>query len=197
MSQKGQKGVDRQKMLNAIGSKVDLSDGEASDYHYLVADLLESKTVQQMMEYTHHGDTTCFQHCLNVSYYNYKVCRFFSLNERAGARAGLLHDLFLYDWHTYRRSKGERLHGFTHAKTALKNVRENFYVSDLESDMIEKHMFPLNITALPKYRETLVIVLVDKYCGLLETVIPRIKKLSSPFLKLMAKRGRAAAKAAK
>ena len=40
----------------------------------------------------------------------------------------------------------------THAKTALKNVRENFYVSDLESDMIEKHMFPLNITALPKYR---------------------------------------------
>ena len=197
MSPNVQKGVDRQKMLNAIGSKVDLSDGESSDYHYLVADLLESKTVQQMREYTHHGDTTCFQHCLNVSYYNYKVCRFFSLNERAGARAGLLHDLFLYDWHTYRRSKGERLHGFTHAKTALKNVRENFYVSDLESDMIEKHMFPLNITALPKYRETLVIVLVDKYCGLLETVIPRLKKLSSPFLKLMAKRSRSAAKAAK
>ena len=63
--------------------------------------------------------------------------------------------------------------------------------------MIEKHMFPLNITALPKYRETLVIVLVDKYCGLLETVIPRLKKLSSPFLKLMAKRSRTAAKAAK
>lgn len=112
------------------------------------------------------------------------MCRFFSLNERAGARAGLLHDLFLYDWHTYRRNKGERLHGFTHAKTALKNVRENFYVSDLESDMIEKHMFPLNITALPKYRETLVIVLVDKYCGLLETVIPRLKKLALLFTKL-------------
>ena len=68
MSPNVQKGVDRQKMLNAIGSKVDLSDGESSDYHYLVADLLESKTVQQMWEYTHHGDSTCFQHCLNVSY---------------------------------------------------------------------------------------------------------------------------------
>lgn len=181
-------------MLNAIGSKVDLSDGDVSDYHYLVADLLESKTVLQMRDYVHHGDTTCFQHCLNVSYYNYKVCRFFSLNERAGARAGLLHDLFLYDWHTYRRSKGERLHGFTHAKTALKNVRENFYVSDLESDMIEKHMFPLNITALPKYRETLVIVLVDKYCGLLETVIPRLKKLSLLFTKHTAKRSRTVTK---
>ncbi|MCM1023547.1 MAG: hydrolase [Prevotella sp.] len=177
------KGVGQLKMLNAIGSKVDLSDGEATDYHYLVADLLESDRVLQMRNYIHHGDTTCFQHCLNVSYYNYKVCRFFSLNERAGARAGLLHDLFLYDWHTYKRTKGERLHGFTHAKTALKNVRENFYVSDLESDMIEKHMFPLNITALPKYRETLVIVLVDKYCGLLETVIPRLKRVGTLFAK--------------
>ncbi|MDE6599165.1 MAG: HD family phosphohydrolase [Oscillospiraceae bacterium] len=181
-------------MLNAIGSGIDLSDGEASDYYYLVADLLESETVLKMQDYIHHGDTTCFQHCLNVSYYNYKVCRFFSLNARAGARAGLLHDLFLYDWHTYKRKKGERLHGFTHAKTALKNVKEHFYVSDLESDMIEKHMFPLNITALPKYRETLVIVLVDKYCGLIETVIPRAKKLSSLIVKLGARFGKASAK---
>lgn len=175
-------------MLNAIGSKVDLSDGDASAYYYLVEDLLENETVLRMKEFTHHGETTCFQHCLNVSYYNYKLCGFFSLNQRAGARAGLLHDLFLYDWHIYKPAKGERLHGFTHAKTALKNVRENFYISDLESDMIEKHMFPLNITALPKYRETLVIVLVDKYCGLLETVIPRLKKLLGLFARLGKKR---------
>ncbi len=171
-------------ILKAIGSKVDLEDENASDYLYFVRDLLNDETVLKMKEFTHHGETTCFQHCLNVSYYNYRVCRFFSLNERAGARAGLLHDLFLYDWHTYRRQKGERLHGFTHAKTALKNVREHFYVTDLERDMIEKHMFPLNITALPKYRETLVIVMVDKYCGLIETVIPRLKKAADMLLRL-------------
>ena len=174
-------------MLKAIGSKIDLTDKELSTYYYLVADLLENETVLKMKEFTHHGDTTCFQHCLNVSYYNYKICRFFSLNERAGARAGLLHDLFLYDWHTYKPEKGERLHGFTHAGTALKNVREHFYVSDLEADIIEKHMFPLNITALPKYRETLVIVLVDKYCGLLETVIPRLQKVGKGIKLLSAK----------
>jgi len=172
-------------ILKAIGSKVDLEDENASDYLYFVRDLLNDETVLKMKEFTHHGETTCFQHCLNVSYYNYRVCRFFSLNERAGARAGLLHDLFLYDWHTYRRKKGERLHGFTHAKTALKNVREHFYVTDLERDMIEKHMFPLNITALPKYRETLVIVMVDKYCGLIETVIPRLKKAADMLCRLM------------
>lgn len=165
-------------MLKAIGSKVDLMKDEKGEAYYcLVSDLLENDLVLKMKEFTHHGDTTCFQHCLNVSYYNYKICRFFSLNERAAARAGLLHDLFLYDWHTYKPEKGERLHGFTHAGTALKNVRENFIITDIEKDIIEKHMFPLNITAVPKYRETVVIVLVDKYCGLLETVIPRLRKI--------------------
>lgn len=175
------KGADLKPMLKAIGSKVDLEDEEASDYPCLVKDLLENELVLKMKTFTHHGETSCFQHCLNVSYYNFRVCRFFSLNERAGARAGLLHDMFLYDWHTYKRKKGERLHGFAHAKTALKNVRENFYISDLESDIIEKHMFPLNITALPRYRETLVIVIVDKYCGLLETVIPRLRRIAALF----------------
>ncbi|MCM1328488.1 MAG: HD domain-containing protein [Ruminococcus sp.] len=170
-------------MLKAIGSKIDLNDKDLITYYYLVADLLESDVVQQMKNFTHHGETTCFQHCLNVSYYNYRLCRFFSLNERAGARAGLLHDLFLYDWHTYKPAKGKWLHGFTHARLALETAKENFYISDLESDIIEKHMFPLNITALPKYRETLVIVLVDKYCGLLETVIPRLRKISKLFSK--------------
>lgn len=171
-------------MLKAIGSKLDLENKDL-EYNHLVADLLENEIVLKMKEFPHHGDTTCFQHCLNVSYYNYKLCRFFSLNERAGARAGLLHDLFLYDWHTYKPAKGERLHGFTHAGAALKNVKENFYISDLEADIIEKHMFPLNITALPKYRETLVIVLVDKYCGLLETVIPRFQKVGHGVKKLV------------
>jgi len=48
-------------------------------------------------------------------------------------------------------------------------------------------MFPLNITAFPKYRETLVIVLVDKYCGLLETVIPRFQKVGRGIKKFGAK----------
>lgn len=177
-------------MLKAFGSKIDLDSEENAVFYYLIADLLEHDLVLKMKEFPHHGETTCFQHCLNVSYYNYKLCRFFSLNERAGARAGLLHDLFLYDWHTYKPGKGEKLHGFTHAGAALKNVTENFYISDLEKDIIEKHMFPLNITAIPRYRETLIIVIVDKYCGLMETVVPRLNKVFSVFGKLRAKRHR-------
>ena len=157
-------------MLKAIGSKINLRrDSEGEAYYRLVSDLLENELVLKMKEFTHHGETTCFQHCLNVSYYNYKICRFLSLNERAAARAGLLHDLFLYDWHTYKPAKGERLHGFTHAKTALKNVRENFFITALESDIIEKHMFPLTFKA-PRYKESIVVCLVDKICSVYEVI---------------------------
>lgn len=155
-------------MLKAIGSKTDLSvPGTECGYYEMVADLLESEIVLQMKQYMHHGHTTCFQHCLNVSYYNYLLCRLLSLDARAGARAGLLHDLFLYDWHTYVRAKGQRMHGWTHAGTALANVRKYFEITPMEADIIEKHMFPMNI-ALPKYKETVVIILVDKVCGLWE-----------------------------
>lgn len=171
-------------MLKAICCKADLED-KNSEYYTLVSDLLESDIVRSMEGFIHHGKTTCFQHCLNVSYYNYKICKLFNLNQRAGARAGLLHDLFLYDWHTYKPAEGERLHGFTHAHTSLMNVKKYFYVSALESDIIEKHMFPLNLFSLPKYRETLVIVFTDKLCGAMEVIFNLASRLNGAVKKIV------------
>lgn len=157
-------------MFKAIGSKVDLSVPSAENgYYELVSDLLESEVVLQMQQYMHHGHTTCFQHCLNVSYYNYVLCKLLSLDARAGARAGLLHDLFLYDWHEYVKGKGQKFHGWTHAGTALANVKKYFEITPVEEDIIKKHMFPMNITP-PKYKETVVITIVDKVCGAWEVV---------------------------
>lgn len=176
-------------MLKVIGSKADI---ETSDETYcsLVADLLSSEIVQEMKRFNHHGNTSCFQHCLNVSYYNYKLCKVFSLNERAGARAGLLHDLFLYDWHTYKRPEGERLHGFTHAGKALENAKKYFYISDLESDIIEKHMFPLNLLSIPRYRETLIIVFTDKMCGIMEVMAYRKEVIAAMALRLFRRKSK-------
>lgn len=174
-------------MLKAICFKADLENKD-SEYYTFVADLLESSIVRQMENYTHHGKTTCFQHCLNVSYFNYRLCKLFNLNKRAGARAGLLHDLFLYDWHTHKPAEGERLHGFTHAKASLENARKYFYVSALESDIIEKHMFPLNLCALPRYRETLVIVFTDKLCGAMEVASGLMTKLHEAVVRKLFRR---------
>lgn len=139
----------------------------------IVTPLVEHEKVQEMKQYPHHGVTSCFEHCIHVSYCNFMICKMFGLDAKAGARAGLLHDLFLYDWHTYKPNKGERLHGFTHARQALINAEKYFELSDMEKDIISKHMFPLNL-GLPKYKETSVIILTDKFCGFVETVQARL-----------------------
>lgn len=61
--------------------------------------LLQNPQVQKMRLYIQHGDTDCLLHCLCVSYLCYRICRFLHLHAGEMARAALLHDLFLYDWH--------------------------------------------------------------------------------------------------
>ena len=138
------------------------------EYLALVRDLLEHPKVGLMREYIQHGDTTCLEHCVNVSYLSYLFCKSHGLDARAAARGGLLHDLFLYDWHFYRRTKGERLHGFEHPRKALKNAEEAFSLTAVERDIILRHMWPLTIVP-PKYAESYVIVMYDKYCSTMET----------------------------
>lgn len=137
-------------------------------YLALVDDLLAHPLVRQMAQYPQHGATNCLEHCINVSYLSYLFCQKHGLNARCVARAGLLHDLFLYDWHTYRPQKGERLHGFQHPQKALANAERLFLLCDVERDCILRHMFPLTLTP-PRYRESYVIVWFDKYCSLMET----------------------------
>ncbi len=120
-----------------------------------------------MKSIVHHGHTTTFQHCLNVSYYNYFFCKLLSFDARSAARGGLLHDLFLYDWHL--KEYGGPKHAWGHAGFALVNAKKHFELNEIEIDIIKKHMFPLNI-ALPRYRETVVITIVDKICGIWEVV---------------------------
>ena len=60
------------------------------------------------------------------------------------------------------------LHAFTHPKTAYKNASKLFALNEKEKDIILKHMWPVTI-ALPKYKESYLLTLVDKYCALNES----------------------------
>ena len=137
-------------------------------YLCLVEDLLDHPAVREMARYPQHGSTSCLEHCVHVSYLSYLFCAKHGLNTRAAARAGLLHDLFLYYWHTYRPGKGERPHGFEHPRKALENAQRYFSLCPVERDCILRHMFPLTLTP-PKYREGYVLMWIDKYCSLMET----------------------------
>jgi len=137
------------------------------EYIDCIEDLLSSEIVDSLNDFVQHGSVTCFEHSLSVSYCSYLVCKLLKLDYRSAARGGLLHDLFLYDWHKRKLIGGK--HGFTHPYTALENARRHFTLNRKEKDIIVKHMWPLTFW-LPRYKEAFVVSFVDKYCALLEIV---------------------------
>ena len=102
------------------------------DFYDCIRDIAEHPVVLRMKLYPHHGTTNCYQHCVHVAYYNYQWCRFFHLDARSAARGAMLHDLFLYDWHTHAKKTGDHFHGLTHPKTALKNASKFFELNEIE-----------------------------------------------------------------
>jgi uncharacterized protein len=120
-----------------------------------------------MKNFTQHGRTDCLFHSISVSYYSLaSASRLpFIWDKRSLVKGALLHDFFLYDWHTKDRS--HRFHGFTHPSAALANARKEWGLNEKEADIIRKHMFPL-IPAVPRYRESLLVCLVDKLCSAAE-----------------------------
>jgi uncharacterized protein len=139
------------------------------EYLGLVFDLISHRAVMAMADYTQHGSTSCLEHSLQVSYISYRICKKLGLDYRSGARGALLHDFFLYDWHRDKPYRG--LHGFCHPKIALQNANRHFSLNQREQDIIKSHMWPLTLRP-PKYKEAYVVMLVDKYCALGET-LPR------------------------
>jgi len=156
-------------MINLIKSrlklKIDSSDYE--EYKDCISDLAQNESICSMESFIQHSNVTCLEHSMYVSYISYSVCKRLGLDYRSAARGGLLHDFFLYDWHITKSDKG--LHGFTHPYTALKNANMLFCLNDLEKDIIVKHMWPLTVK-LPKYKETFIVVFVDKYCAFMEII---------------------------
>lgn len=156
------------------------------EYIECVKDVFDSNPVKEMDEYIQHGSTTTLEHSIKVSYLSYKIAKRLGMDYKAAARAGLLHDLFLYDWHS--QPKGEPLfqkHGFTHPRKALENANKYFELNDKEKDIIIKHMWPLTLRSVPKYKESFLVSFVDKYTSSCETIVPIAKKAGNYALLLV------------
>ena len=139
----------------------------------IIQPLIDNETVQEMKKYRQHYETTTYDHCLEVSYYCYKICKKFKLDYVSAAKAAMVHDLFLYDWRV--KNDREGLHAFTHPQTACENAEKLFKLNEKEKDIIKKHMWPVTVVP-PKYKEGYILTLVDKYCALEETAKYMSKK---------------------
>ena len=102
------------------------------------------------------------------------------LDYRSVARAGLLHDLFYYDWRTTKFDLGT--HAFIHPRVALRNAEKLTKLNAKEKDIILKHMFGATL-ALPKYRESWIVSLVDDFEAEHEFITPLRAKLARKIRK--------------
>lgn len=157
------KNMNKEKHL--LKSKITTSKTEFFD---IIEDITNNETVKKMKDYRQHCDTNCYTHCLHVAYYSYVVAKKLGLDYKSTARAAMLHDLFLYDWRNkFKDPRHYGFHGFVHPKIALDNALKLFELNPKEKDIIVKHMWPMTVF-LPKYKESYLVTIMDKYSAIKE-----------------------------
>ncbi len=95
---------------------IQLSDEVSQAYLAEVEDILNNKEFLSLSLYEHHQWTTRLMHSINVSYISWKIAKKFGCDEKAAARAGLLHDFCPYDFR--KKTPTGELQAFYHPKAA-------------------------------------------------------------------------------
>ena len=145
-----------------------------AEYLELVADLIFTDEVQNLVEFKQHHYSNRLEHSINVSYRSFLLAKKWNGDVKATARAGLLHDLFYYDWRTTKFDEGS--HAYMHPRIAAENAAKLTELSDLEKDIIIKHMWGATL-ALPRYKESYIVTMVDKYCAIKEVLSPAMGQI--------------------
>ena len=141
-----------------------MSEEISQDYLAEVQSILANQEFLSLSQYVHHKWTNRLMHSINVSYLSWKIARKLGCDEKAAARAGLLHDFCPYDFNK-KTPTGEH-QAFFHPKAAVVNSQQRFDLSQREVNAILTHMFPLG--PVPTNKEAWIITLADKICATME-----------------------------
>ncbi len=132
----------------------------------LFDEITSSDKYQALKTFRQHGTYSVYDHSINVYKTCFKIIKRYhlKLDEKSLAKAALLHDYFLYDWHDKDCPK----HHFTrHPYRAVKNARRDFGLTKKEEKMMLSHMFPAGLK-VPTSREAVILTLADKRCAISE-----------------------------
>lgn len=149
------------------------------EWYEYVKEILLHDEFQKRKLFPHHHEMSVWDHCILVSFRAFVMAKIFNADERITAIAGLLHDFYPWSWmyskdledlddgkylvEVYTKHPLFKRHGFTHARAAAENYVKFFpHLEDKKiTNAIKRHMFPLNIVP-PRYKESLLITIVDK-----------------------------------
>lgn len=136
-----------------------------STFYQILHEMEEDPHIKGMRQYGQHARTNTYEHCHHVAIYSYLLARRlgWDIDERALVRGAFLHDYYGYDVRAEHRSAYR--HGTQHAQAALDNALQDFELSEKEKNIIYSHMWPLNLTHVPRSREAFLVSLSDKICA--------------------------------
>lgn len=144
--------------------KVDI---DIQEFKEIIQDITENSSVLSLKEHVQHMKGSRYEHCYDVAYYTYVLCKKLGLDYVSATRGAMLHDFYFYDWRNKGVEGQKHFHAYRHPRIALNNATENFELNELEKDIILKHMWPLTFS-LPRFSESYIVTLVDKYCAMKE-----------------------------
>ncbi len=141
--------------------------GQARRFRQYYQKLSRSSGLEEMAQYPQHGSTSRLLHSVAVAYFSYRMALFLRVSCRMEemVRGALLHDYFFYD--AQDGDPARKGHWRRHPSIALENAGRELELTDVERDVIEKHMFPLTLRP-PRCREALLVTLADKACSVYE-----------------------------
>lgn len=153
--------------LNNEQKSLICKDSSLNEFKEIVKDIITDSNVLALKEHMQHIHSTRFEHCEEVAYYTYIICKKLGLDYISAARGAMLHDFYFYDWRNKNVEGQKKFHLMRHPNIALTNALDLFELNDLEKDIIKKHMWPVTIIP-PGYKETFIVTCVDKYCATAE-----------------------------
>ena len=138
-----------------------MSLNDEIDFNMIVSDIIKKDRFMRLQNEVHHG-TNRLAHSLRVAKTTYKWSKKLKLqNYEEVTRAALLHDYFLDS------ELSGHVEIFYHPQLALQNAINDYKINYIQKDIITSHMFPVG-NKIPKYKESWLVSLADKYCSLQE-----------------------------
>lgn len=134
-----------------------------AEYFNIYSEIENVEKYRELNNSIHHGISRK-DHINRVGYLSFLMSKLFRLDTQSTTRGALLHDFFTdEDVKNYSKKQWHKIHPYL----ALNNSMDYFELNDKEKNIIESHMFPLNMEK-PKYKESVIVGTADKIVSIYE-----------------------------
>lgn len=133
------------------------------EYYDIYSEFNKIDKYRELSASVHHGISRK-DHIHRVGFISFLISKLFKLDAISTTRGALLHDFFTdNDVSEYSKRWWHKMHPYL----ALNNSLNYFELNDKEKNIIQSHMFPLTFE-LPKYKESVIVGIVDKLVSIYE-----------------------------